>query len=435
MELEGRFISTEALAEVIRNVGLERMSGTLVLRCGTISTDFQFHYGKLSGSGNRDRPRRLGQILLNRGLIDRAALEEALAYQADFSPGTPIGRVLIHRGRLTVSDLREAVRLQVEEEMWDILSHGDGFYQFKKEDPESDEPLVELEPDPLVTEVLARREEWNKIRATISSDTMVPAVVKIRDSPDRESLHLGEREWRILSLVNGYFDVGCIATRSGFGRFETFKILHSFVSSGLIDLRPSQEPPATLSDEHPDVANATDTSANSSSSSSRWSGILSRLREESDQLSVPEATRLQFDSPVAFLVAICNQVMLKLMANQDFIVDPSDERLAERYWRQVLMSYPRADLVTASQNVLASDSFDRYTRSLGVEGPMKSIYLETVEALNRYLRTLYLLSAQRLGSKAAKNVFLHVMDDMRQRSAIGNSESFFFKEAAAKVLE
>jgi len=127
--------------------------------------------------------------------------------------------------------------------------------------------------------------------------------------------------------------------------------------------------------------------------------------------------------------------MLRLMANQDFIVDPSDERLAERYWRQVLMSYPRADLVTASQNVLSSDSFDRYTRSLGVEGPMKSIYLETPEALNRYMHTLYLLSAQRLGTKTARNVFINGMEDMRKRSNIENGDTFFFKEFAAKVLE
>ena len=152
MELEGRLTSAENLAEVIRGLSAKRMSGTLVLRYGTAAADFELYYGKLCGSNNPDRPRRLGQILLSRGLIDRASLEEALAYQTDFSPGTPLGRVLIHRGRITVEDLRDAVRLQIEEEMWDVLAHGDGFYQFKESESTDEQPLVELEPEPLVIE-------------------------------------------------------------------------------------------------------------------------------------------------------------------------------------------------------------------------------------------------------------------------------------------
>lgn len=437
MELEGRFTSTAKLEEVIRNIAANSMTGTLVLRCGTQSADFQFHQGKLTGSGNPHRPRRLGQILLNRGLIDRATLEEALACQSDFSSGTPLGRILIHGGHITIAELRDAVRLQAEEEMWEVLAQGDGFFQFKSEEPAADQPLVELVPEVLVAELISRREEWNNIRMTISNDNMVPAVVKIKDSAERETLHLSEQEWHVLSLINGYYDVDCIATRSGLGKFETYRILYSFISSGLVYLKPAIElAPSNLPDEPQDGADGGEAeSIAGATSSSRWSGILSRLREEPEVAMIPDSKRLQFESPVTFLVGVCNQVMLHLMENQDFIVDPSDERLAERYWRQILMLHPRADLVAARQNVLSAETFDRYTRSLGVEGPMKSVYLESVEALNRYLRTLYLLSAQRLGSKTAKAIFLQVMDDMRQRSTIGNSESFFFKEATAKVLE
>lgn len=436
MELEGRFTSSEKLAEIMRSASVERLTGTLALRFGNASTEFQFLQGKLTGSTNPDRPRRLGQILLNRGVIDRAALEEALAYQADFSSGTPLGKILIHRDCITLDDLRDAMRLQMEEEIWDLLYYGEGFYQFKPEDSPEEEPLIEIDPTVVVAEIMSRREEWNIIRFEISNDHLIPAVVKLAHSSDRESTHLNQREWHILSLVNGYYDVGCIATRSGLGRFETYRILHSFLSSGLIELRPSQEPaPAQPANnlQKPGGTNGSDTE--SISSSSRWSGLLSRLREDTVESLPPEATTLQYDSPVSFLVEICNSLMAQLITNPDFVVDPSDERLAERYWRQVLMSYPRADLVTATQNTLTAESFDRYTRTLGVEGPMKSIFIETIDALNRYLHTLYLLSAQRLGSREARKLFLHVLEDMRQRSTIGNSESYFFKDTVAKVLD
>lgn len=437
MELEGRFTSPENLAEVMSKLGTERSTGSLVLRCGTSIIDFDFYHGSICGSENPHRPRRLGQLLLNRNLIDRVALDEALAYQADFSRGTPIGRVLIHRDRLTLNDLRDTVRLQLEEEIADILSHGDGFYQFKPTQPTDDEaPLVELNPETIVRDVLNRREAWERIRTRIPNEQAVPSVLKLGGASDREALHLTRRDWDILSLVNGNFDVGCIASRSGLGRFETYMILDSFLSTGIIEFKPGREPaPDSITESKSEAPDAGVNVRQAGMSSTRWSGILSRLRDDNDRTEILDSARLNFDSPVAFLVEVSNEITRILMTDQDFIVDPSDERLAERYWRQVLMSHPRADLVSAHMNLLSSDSFDRYTRSLGVDGITKSIYLETIDALGRHLRTLYLLSAQRLGSKAARLLFANVMEEIKHRSTIANSDSFFFKEVAAKVLE
>ncbi len=438
MDLEGRFSGAESLAQVFFNLYKEHMTGVLSLTCDGLTTDFHFLLGRITGSGNPDRPRRLGQILLSRGLVDRAALEEALAYQGDFAPGTPLGKVLVHRERITQDNLREAIHLQLEEELWDVFSLPEGSYHFFLKDPQGAEtPLVEQDPEPLVKEILTQRDEWEKIRERITDDSLIPAVVKLAGAADRETVHLNRKEWQILSLVNGYYDVGCIAARSGLGRFESFRILDVFISTGLMELRKPREPVQVRMDEESSPSQQQFASPREHGmSSSRWSGILSKLREpEDEEASVADKGRLQFDSPVAFVVAISNRIIDKLMTNPDFIVDPSDERLAERYWRQVLMSYPKADLVRANMNVLDAESFDRYTRSLGVQGPMKSIYLETMEALNRYLRTLHLLCGQRLGTKAAKSVFVTTMEDLRQRSTIGNSESFFFKEFAAKIFD
>ncbi len=438
MELEGRFTSAENLAEVMSSLGSEHMTGTLVLRCGTVSTNFDFFRGNVCGSENPNRPRRLGQLLLNRNLIDRVALEEALAYQSDFSPSTPIGRVLVHRKRLTLDDLRDTVRLQLEEEIADILSHGEGFYQFKPSqvNVDDDPPLIELNPESVVRDVLNQRGEWERIRTRIPNEQAVPSVLKLDGASDRESLHFSHREWQILSLVNGNYDVGCIASRSGLGRFETYKILDSFLSTGIIEFRPGREPaPDTISENKPEPAGTSERSAKAGTSSTRWSGILARIRDDGEPRETADSSDLQFISPVPFLVEICNQITRRLLMNQDFILDPSDERLAERYWRQVLMSHPRADLVSAHMNTLSSDSFDRYTKSLGIDGVTKSIYLETMDALSRHLRTLYLLSAQRLGSRVARLLFANVMEDTRNRSTIENSDSFFFKEVATRVLE
>lgn len=438
MDLEGRFTTPESLADVMRRICTESLSGTLTIRSGAASlASFSFFRGQLTGSENPDRHRRLGRILLNRGLIDRATLEESLGYQRDFASGTPIGRVLVHRGKLSQEDLREAVKTQITDELSSALGVSEGFFVFQEIQPgEEDTPLVRLDTDVIVKETLSRHSEWERIREKVPDDSVIPNVVKLGCPTDREVLHLNTNEWHVLSLVNGYYDVGCISARSGLGRFETYKVLESLLANGVIDLRRPVEPMVGIAQEsHGEVVpDADQKNRAAGSSSTRWGNIISRLREESENPSKADTHSLEFESPVPFLTDICNRMTDKLMLNPDFVLDPSDEKLAERLWRQILMTFPKADLVSAKMNLLDSASFDRYTRTLGVDGPMRSIYLDTLDALGRYLRMLYLLSAQRLGSRAARALFVAVMDNVKNRSTIANSDDFFFKDMAAEIL-
>lgn len=409
------------------------------MRSGAESlASFSFYRGQMTGSENPDRHRRLGRIILNRGLIDRATLEEALGYQRDFASGTPIGRVLVHRGKLSQEDLRDAVKIQIADELSSALSCTEGIYVFEEVQPEEDDvPLVRLDTDVIVKETLSRHDEWKRIREKVPNDNLIPNVVKLGSSADREVLHLNTQEWHVLSLVNGYYDVDCISTRSGLGRFETYKVLESLLANGVINMKQPAEPMMGITKEqHENGTQQNSDRGNraAGSSSTRWGNIISRLREESENPSKADASPLEFESPVPFLTEICNRMTDKLMLNQDFVLDPSDEKLAERIWRQILMTFPKADLVSAKMNVLDSASFDRYTRTLGVDGPMRSIYLDTLDALARYLRMIYLLSAQRLGSRAARTLFVAVMDNVKNRSTIANSNDFFFKEMAAEIL-
>ncbi len=443
MDFEGRFVSPDDLVSVLRRVSDESLSGVMILRCGVMSVaTFYFYNGQLSGSENPERHRRLGRILLNRGLIDRSGLDEALAYQADFAPGTPIGKVLVHHKKLSQDELAEAVRIQIEDELASALDCLDGFYQFNAtQSNEGEPPLVLLDTKALLDETVGRQKEWTQIRAKVPNDSVIPKVVKLDGPSDREVLHLTTREWHVLSLINGYYDVGCISVRSGLGRFETYKVLENLLTSGVIQLLQPKEPvnqPAMDEEGNamPPADNNSDSRA-AGSSSSRWGSLLARLREDGDNgngTRSPDTTMLHFDSPVSFLAEVANQVLDKLMTNPDFVANTSDERLAEVYWRQVLMTFPKADLVAARMNIMDATDFDRYTRTLGVDGPMHSIYLDTVDALSRFIRTIYLLSAQRLGSKAARTLFVDVMENIKSRSTIANSESFFFKELAAEVL-
>lgn len=454
MELEGRLNGPLTLPEVLQFLGMGRMTGTLTCVNGDYSASLTLRQGRLVNSSSVGRPRRLGQMLINRGLVDRMAVEEALAYQQDFSPETPLGRILVHRGHITMDQLRHAIRLQLEEELWDLFSMREGSYKFEhgSMDAVGIDSVVELDVEPLILEGTRRLDEWSRIVKNIPGDSAIPSIMSTEEAMDREMLHFSDSEWRVLSLVNGTFDMGCIAARSGLGKFETFRVINSFLASGLVVVRMPAEPvpamvPLEVTAERmaaiASSARADDPDRLTGGSSARLSAIFSRWREgeSSGNLIVPDENKpplesgaLSFASPVSFVTALCNRILAELMRNPDFILESKDEKLAERYWRQIVMDFPRADLLSAEKNVLNADMFDRYLVSVGVEGPMKPIYSDTMEALSHYLRTLYLLSVQRLGIKSTKGIFANLLENYKRRSKIDNAEDFFFNEFAARAL-
>jgi hypothetical protein len=450
MELEGRINSAMNLPEILQFLGMGKMTGTLTVVSGDYAATLSIRQGRLINTTSLGRPRRLGQMLVNRGLVERTAIEEALTYQQNYSPGAPLGRILVHQGYVTMEQLRQAIRLQMEEELWDLFGLRDGSFKFEhgSEELVGSDALVELEIEPLILEGTRRLDEWARIVKNIANDRAIPSVIQIPDSDEREMMNFSEAEWRVLSLINGYFDVGCIASRSGMGKFETFRVMNSFLASGLVTMSLPKEPaPESVRlDANADrlmPASPTDEKEKThGGSSARLAGLFTRWREgdsggfvpPDDSAAKPRGA-LSFASPVSFICALSNGVADELTRNPDFIVDPRDERLAEGYWRTILMEFPRADLVKATKNSLDARPFDRYMESVGVVGPMASIYGDTMEALNRYLRTMYLLAVQRLGGKVAKRVFATYLEDYKQRSKIANSENFFFNEYAARALK
>ena len=457
MELEGRLNAPMSLPEVLQFLGMGKMTGVLTISQSDYTASLVLRQGRLINSSSLGRSRRLGQMLINRGLVDRAAIEEALAYQQDFSPGTPLGRILVHRGYISMDQLRQAIRLQLEEELWELFSLREGSFKFEHgdEDTIGTDSLVELDIEPLILEGTRRLDEWSRIVKNITSDSAIPVIVPFADPEDRDMLQLSDGEWQVLSLINGGYDIGCIANRSGIGKFETFRVINSFLAAGLVKITMPTEPvPARVPLE--DTAESFTASRNGNGShaektptgigsSARLAALFTKWREgdsSSGLVPVPDPDQhasapkgpLAFGSPVSFIVAMCNAVLNELMQQPDFVIDPRDERIGERYWRQIVMDFPKADLVTAHENALNAEQFDRYIASVGVDGPMRSIYTDTMEALARYLRTCYMIAAQRLGAKLARKVFATLLEDYRQRSKISNAEDFFFNEYATRAL-
>ena len=442
MELEGRLNPSLSLPEVLQFVSMGKMTGALTVVQGDYSVTLMLRQGRLVNSSSLGRPRRLGQLVVAHGLVERSALDEVLHRQRGMDPQPLLGHLLVESGLITTEQLRHAIRLQLEEEMWDLFSLQEGSFRFEHRKPEDiGEVLVELEVEPLIMEGTRRLDEWARIVKNIPGDHVTPVIVVPPGGVDREALQLSENEWRVLSLINGFYNVGSLAMRSGIGRFETYRVLNSFMASGLVvpyadalPVGPSPDladPAPVVSHPPRDCAPADKPdSARPGSSSAKLIALFRRAgpatgSDTVDQTSGPPVAAgeagppLKFHTWVGFVASLATRVMEKLMASPDFPVGPDDSRLLAYHWNGVLMTYPKADLVRAHDNRLDASRFDGFVKYAGTTGPLRGVYEDTLEALVRLMRLLYLLAAQRLGTRAAQRILGDELADHRQRAVIG----------------
>ncbi len=86
-------------------------------RVGVPMSIREWYEGKLAAIRQELRrqrhEKRLGEILLEMGAVDRQTLEEALAEQRGEGAGKLLGEILIERGAVSEEALREALEKQV----------------------------------------------------------------------------------------------------------------------------------------------------------------------------------------------------------------------------------------------------------------------------------------------------------------------------------
>jgi hypothetical protein len=442
MELEGRLNPSMQLPDILQFLSTGKMTGTLTINQGSYTASLTLRQGRLINSSSMGRPRRLGQMLTQRGLVSRNAIEDTLQYQKSLPTPIPLGRLLVQRGHISIEQLRQAIRLQLEEELWDLFSLSEGVFKFDYGDESNmGDAIVDLEVEPLIIEGARRLDEWQHIEHNIPHEGIIPAVNPDADLADREMMAFSFAEWRVLSMVNGVFDTGSIVTRSGLGKFETFRIINSLISSDYLVATTSKFSGTGVGNSA--ARNISTGEVGFSSTRLRAAMMamapLSEVPAKSASSNKGDSGNVEvgefvFRSPAGFVAALANHVIEELLQRPDFSVSDSDAAIAEQCWLTVQMQYPRADLIVAEGNEIDSTRLERFIESIGLDGCMRSIYEDSMEALGRMLKMLSLLAAQRIGNKDGQVLLREIFDAFRARSVIGRSDNFFWQDYTSRIL-
>ncbi|MDK2970329.1 MAG: hypothetical protein PWP23_84 [Candidatus Sumerlaeota bacterium] len=409
------------LPEVLQFISMGKSSGILKLRRDRSEISLTISHGRIINSSALDRRRRIGDLLVNRGLLKRSELSRLLAVQRTVESDKRLGQILVERDIITEDTIRETLRLQLEEEIWNLFAWKDGEFFFENVPPNQlGDEIVTIEIEPLILEGTRRNDEWQKIIAVIPNDRLVLTVTTVGDDFER-TLQLRPDEWQVLSQVNGHFTVRAIVNRSNMGRFEVHRILSQFIKSGLLVVSGEGGGQSATGTEEPGTGNETqDESAPESQNEKPLirpergvGGMLSTLIGGSRGKEKADArTRASFVSPIGALANIAMEFYRRVRAMKEFAPAAGDDSLIDRVWFDLVQVYTKADLVRVKDNTIDCSVLEKYLECCEFGEAVDECFEDAFEGQMHLLRALYQVASKRVGERISAKAIRDLLDEL-----------------------
>jgi tetratricopeptide (TPR) repeat protein len=233
MAIEGA-LQDVGLADICQLLGMGRKTGCLSITDRSNFGYIYFRNGRVIHASVLNRPDRLGEMLVRKGIISREELRAAVAEQA-VQRRKRIGEILLERKSLEPDQLQEHVRRQIEEAVYHLFTWVQGSFHFDSgQAPEEDGLfLVDIPPESLLMEGARRVDEWTQVEKKIPSFDIVFQVDKDPDTAG-DDVELTEAQRKVLPLIDGLRTVTEIVQESGLGDFDTGKALYGLVQGSFI---------------------------------------------------------------------------------------------------------------------------------------------------------------------------------------------------------
>ena len=229
MGLKGN-LSTVSLAEVFQTLSTGNSTGLLRIQAPEGPRFVEMKNGAISIAGRSAGRVMLGDLLISRGLIDDARLDEALRMQKE--SGKMLGEVLIESGAVSLEQLENALRFQIEEEVCELftLKHGDfdfldGAGLDSRMAPAGGLVRVNLNLTDLLAEAARRAEEWQTIEQRIPSQSMLFETSAQGDELLKGTDGLSPEGMILLRLAKTHRTVEAMVQKACLGRFTTNRML------------------------------------------------------------------------------------------------------------------------------------------------------------------------------------------------------------------
>ena len=231
-------LRAKPVADVCRELAETRATGVLHIAGLESAGLLVFDQGRLVAASSPTPGSRLGDRLVNGGLLAEAALERVLEEQTDASPGERprLGQLLVDRGLVPLDAVRLVVQEQLLDAVFDLVDWRDGTYRFEADaQPDAPEVPLAVPVDQALMEVSRRREEWESVSEAIPT---LDAVPRFREGASTSTADLEPDEFAVMASVDGARSVRDLAYDLGYGEFEAARVVYALSLLGLVEVVP-----------------------------------------------------------------------------------------------------------------------------------------------------------------------------------------------------
>ena len=224
--LAGEIISRMTLFQIIEIIAERGFHGDLVvLSAGGRTLQLRLSHGALEDARSDHDEDRLGQVLVRAGYLSDAQLTELLW---EVTPQRRLGDVCLERGLLDREALFECLRQQTEGIFYRALLVDHGSFVFTTPDPAAPSAALSLHLPvrPLLMHGIQRLDEMELYRDVIPSDDV---MLQPRAGADLSSLD--EDSKRVFAMLDGATPLDAIATAADLGEYEVTRIAYNLVKS------------------------------------------------------------------------------------------------------------------------------------------------------------------------------------------------------------
>ena len=221
-----------SLPDVLQLLSMGKKTGCLSVTHRNNFGSIYFDKGKISYASIVNRRDRLGDILLKSNAISPAQLDAAIAAQGK-QRDKRLGEILVELGIISREALHGQIRIQIEEAVYFLFTWSAGTFNFEADlAPEEQDFLVSINPESLLLEGARRVDEWGLIEKKIPSFDIVFDADRRKIEESRGSL--SKEQELILPLIDGRRDVANLVEESGLIEFEVGKALYGLATAGFL---------------------------------------------------------------------------------------------------------------------------------------------------------------------------------------------------------
>jgi hypothetical protein len=230
-------LSVFRLPEVLTFLSTSHKTGRLSFTSDGREAWLFFDDGALVYAGSNQEHFRLGSILLRKKKISREQRDRIDSLmQRD---GGRFGQLAIQEGVITDALLRDFLKIQVSEIVYDILVWTSGSFSFTQEmSLPTHAVTISIDLANLIMEGARRIEEWEQCVRLLPDKSVVYRVVS---TPRDEKITLSVDEWKILFLINGQRTLEELCHDAEDDPFQVYRVVYGLVSNNLIEAVPLAE--------------------------------------------------------------------------------------------------------------------------------------------------------------------------------------------------